>query len=301
MAIINNYSILPTGGAIMLFFTTAKTGNVTITRTSQTTNTPIIVYNGPVLSALGKQSIYLDTGDDASNSGLNVDGTLLNTFLNQSQLYVYTVTDSISTATSPALQPAGAPVIYTPDTTATFMKLLQIAISTSARPAGISAPYIAYAAPEATFEQLPFITIYSSKFNQADQPIGADFENTSKDNTWTIYEQAIFEITVAIFSTSTTELQYFRDNTLALMKFIRAEYFGAIGADSWHNYTSDSYLMTQQNSSVKASSLSRCDIKFQFKAENNCTIQRTWGLIEHIDATASDEETGRVLTEVVLP
>ncbi len=273
---------IPTGGAVGITFTTAISGDITLSRApfGDTGLGPwTIIYNGPPLNDKGINQFVLDLGNDIS-----IPGPLLST-----SQYVYQLTDSTGTIQSDPLTPVYSIDLDRIDFSKIMIGLLQGSINSAALPAGINRARAMHVMPLNGLPPMPFVVINPELVQQEEVPIGQDIPNpiATEDLTktiWTRTEFANHVFRVSIFSLNAEERDYYRDLVLATFKISLGYVFAELGLDITHRYQANSFQL-QRPTEGMVPGFYGCDVMLEFIGTTNVSVVTTYGigLISEID------------------
>lgn len=219
-----SYNIIRTGGAIQFNLSATASGNVSFSRAVYTSGSPLVftdLYNGPL------PPVYLDVGD----------GTTLP--LDQTQQYVYELTDTTGSVQTEPLQPIGSFNVAADYWTGTLIKLLQGGVQTlAAQNPQYPMPRIVHAMPLAGqgTPRLPIITVNMDLGPQQEEiPIGQQ-NNYSDTNEYQIPAIVMRRWSITVLSSTVEEREFWRDSIIAMFTTILAHVFESAGQNTSHRF-----------------------------------------------------------------
>src|SRR5215469_938236 len=294
-----NATVIPTGGAISLTFVTASGGNILLSRATSGVSglsefTPL--YSGMPLNTQYGDQLYLDLGE-------NLPGNIL---LPNAQ-YVYQLTDSTGTYTTPALTPVSSLQLQTIDFVPILISLLQGAITATQLPNGINKCRVLQAMPINGLPPMPFVVVNPDLIQQEYVPIGESVYNLGgqlqQPNAVNIFTQAgsaknVFRI--SIFALSAVERDFYRDLIIAVFRISLISVFQSLGVDWEHHYQATSFQATEVGHGL-VPGFYGADILLELLGTSNVTIITHYGIIETITGTFSGASGSVTLAHVPVP
>jgi hypothetical protein len=277
-------TVIPTGGVIGITFSTAISGNISLSRAISGVSGlgPFTtLYSGVPYSSVGGQCYYLDVGDQSP-------GPLLTNVS-----YVYQLTDITGTQTTNPIAPVTSMTIDSTPWTRIIIGIIQGAVNSATLPPGINMARVFNAMPMVGNPPLPLIAINPELEVQANIPIGADdpefdyFVNPAlTTNSWTQagQERRMFRITVC--SLSAEERDFWRRFIIGTLRIAAAYALSQAGADFIRDYEAVSYQASNETK-LQEPGWYCADILWDMTVEANVTITTNYGLIETITAAIS--------------
>lgn len=277
MTISVNVRVLPTGGGIVLDFaqgagTSPLQGSVTITRSVVgSSNPPFTVWTGQ------GPDMYLFVDVNDGNPGP----------LLSNQSYTYTITDQTGSLTTDAVTPIGAITLIQHDDTALLARLLQLAVANVTLPPIVTErPVVTTAMPIAGQLALPLLVVNEDLLQQDDIPIGQQVEQLNPDLTVTIGGFAKYLWRVSILCKNAPSRDFWKSAVIAIFQSLCGSVFAPIGKNISHRYQAASFQV-QSDQHQMVPGFYGADIMLELVGVLNTTIQTSYGLIEHIDFTAT--------------
>lgn len=278
----NKVQVVPTGGAVALRFTTAASGNITLSRAVSGAGGIGVfepIYQGQPLAASGINQFFLDYGD-----GLPaplVSGTA----------YVYQLADQNGiTQTAGVLTPSSFN-LESDGITQIMQRLLQAAVTNNIPPTGVKPARVAQAMPLNGMPPMPFVVLTPELLQQHEQQIGEDVELPDNNNIWTMSEFASRLFRISAIAQTAVERDYYRNLIVAVFKMACAYVFSQIGDNVTHTWQAASYQVSDANQGL-GPGFYGVDVLVEITGTFNLAIMTSYGLIETIVATASGAISG---------
>jgi hypothetical protein len=310
-------SVVPTGGAVLLQFSTSVSGVIVLQRgsgvvyltddagdflTDDAGNrlTEIaawtVLYSGaPLATQLqsnGEPFVlpYIDVGDQ------------LPAPLTPTELFIYSLTDENGTAQTEPIQPAVSLNLEIEPLTYILIRLLQAGIN-SLTPQGFNKqggkiPQVLHDMPLSGFPPMPFITVTLQLLQQEEIPIGQQVQNTNNQNIWTVTGFAKFAYLVSVLANSTVERDFYRSAVIGIFHGILSGVLSQLGKNVSHRYQA-STGQVMEDRTLKIPGFYYSDILLEFTGTFNFAITSSYGIIQTIDFTGY--EGGDPVVEVQVP
>jgi hypothetical protein len=291
-------TVLPTGGACGLSFTTAVSGDISLER-SPYPGTPVYtqLYSGTPLNPRGEPQFFLDLGDQTPAP------------LQPTTQYIYQLTDVTGTIVSDPITPVASINLDRTDWDSIFISLLQGAIDVVQLPKGINRCRVVYAMPLNGLQPMPFIVVNNDLLQQEEVPLGQanptlgeGFLQPPYSKIWTQtgLDKHIYRI--SILSTSATERSFYRDLIIATFRANLYYIFQQVGNDITHSYQAASYQSTASHDGMLPGFYG-ADVMLEFTGTNNVSIVTSYGIVEEIISTTivspydDSPDTAEVVTQ----
>jgi hypothetical protein len=272
----------PTGGIVALSIASADPGPWELTRSISTdgtlSNTTTLYSGDAMLTTLASPWTYLDCGD-----GTNLP-------LVQGTEYVWSLETSVGTvSTLPIASPTSITLEFD-NYTQLLVTALQAALPNLSPADGLvlSRPIkpqsIIVSMPLTGVPTLPFVTINPDLIQQEEVPIGHGIDTDTTLNQYNIYELVNNRYTIAVFTNTQTERDYYRIAILSVLKSL-APIMSAIGQDvtiKWQVASS------QKTASNMAPGFYFSEIAYSFKGLFSVKVTTNYGIIDSIDSLVVD-------------
>ncbi len=263
----------PVGGAVFLSITASST--ITIVRTPQSTGVPVQIYSGPPVT------YYIDQGEGYST---NVEYLPNDT-------YVYTVTDSSGSATTPSLTTTSSILINPDQITNVIIKLIKAGINNLilTQPGWIK-PRVFHALPTSGTPQLPFIVVTFDLLQQNAVPVG-QMNMPEYNNTIDISVLVDRRYTVTTYTTTVDEREFYRDALIAIFESSLFTPLQQLGQDVSHSFQAVSIQETEPPPGFYVS-----DMMWMMTGAYSIILTTNYGLIEYLDTSGVNTQS---LTELL--
>ncbi len=257
-----NYQIIPAGGAVMLQpFSTQS--SITITRSiSGGTGSPVTVYSGEYSDGL----IQIDYG-----VGQGVIAPL-----SSSESFIYTITDSIGSYSTPSINPVLNIIVGQDKLTELMVNMMMNGFKTLAIPAGMNRPTVSHSMPINGFPTLPFIGVFQDYIDSGDIPIGQNTENANVENIWTFPTICERHFLVQALCTSADEREFFRSAIIAIFLSLLNTPLSSLGQNIRHSFDSSS---SQRDGEGNMPGFYLADVGLSFSGIFNVTLQTDYGVV----------------------
>ena len=272
------YSVVATGGVIVFRFPDLAAGSFTFSRSADGGNTWQELYSG--------ETYQNDLGEVVTPRFVDYgDGTAAP--LSQNTSYLYQITDSSGTTTSPPITPASRLAIESDLVTSILIRTLQAGIDGLTRPSNVNLPRILHAMPLNGEPRLPIITV-NMDYGPASQefPIGVGI-NASMTNTDVRTVQAERKYSITVLCLTVQEREFYRDAIIGILTVAAPEIFGAIWDDTSFRFQAySSQNVGQQNSP----GFYFAQVMVELQGSFNVATINNFGLIEQIDMDTNGDE-----------
>lgn len=254
---------VPAGGSVLLIPTSSDT-NIVINRQSVNTGVTVEFYNGP----FDEQARFIDLGD---NQGVTAP-------LSQSDTFIYTITDSFGTYSTPPVAPIMYVVVNEDEFSKIILELFAVSMRTLAKPKGYKVPQVLYQMPDTGFPPLPAIHIIQDYYHSEEIPIGQNAFYPDNDNTINIPTIVERHFLVTILATSAEEREYYRSAVIAVFLSLLNNPIQSLGNNVRHAFDSSA---SQVHEDGFHPGFFFADVGISFSGTFNATLTTNYNLIEN--------------------